>query len=93
MNKKILLVVDKRNWAYDHMATFIMKELSDHYTFHKMIAYYHVNNNQGMIRKFLKQIYNFLRCLFFESYNQKIDVFFSKINQGTEFSLGYALKF
>ena len=41
----------------------------------------------------IKNLLNQKKESLFESYNQKIDVFFSKINQGTEFSLGYALKF
>lgn len=73
MNKKILLVVDKRNWAYDHMANFIMKELSDNYTFHKMIAYNHVNNYQGKILKSLKHILNYVRSFFFESYDKNVE--------------------
>ena len=36
MNKpKILLVIDKPNWAYDQMANFIIKELSYKYDFYK----------------------------------------------------------
>ena len=41
----------------------------------------------------IKNLLNQKKESLFESYNQNIDVFFSKINQGTEFSLGYALKF
>jgi len=32
---KILLVIDKPNWAYDQMANFIIKELTDKYDFYK----------------------------------------------------------
>ena len=42
---KILLVVDKPNWAYDQMANYIIQELSHKYRFSKCVAGYHLKSD------------------------------------------------
>jgi len=69
----ILLVVDKPNWAYDHMANFIINELSDKYNFHKLIAEYHLKVDRQSIHYKIKRPYRYLKSLWDESFDKNIE--------------------
>ncbi|MGR5557316.1 glycosyltransferase [Vibrio fortis] len=74
MNKpKILLVADKPNWAYDHMANYIISELGNKYEFSKIYAHYHKKKELRTTNYNIKQPARKLKALFYENYSAKIE--------------------
>ncbi|WP_210397610.1 glycosyltransferase family 4 protein [Motiliproteus sediminis] len=70
---KILMVIDKPNWAYDQMANYIMSELSDKYDFYKVMAQYHIKNERQTLDYKLKQPFRAFKRIYFERFKKNIE--------------------
>ena len=73
MNKpNILLIADKPNWAYDHMANYIIEELGHKYNFYKIYAHYHKKKELQNFDYKIKQPLRKIKAKIYENYNKNL---------------------
>lgn len=69
---KILLVIDRPNWAYDYIAKMLEKNLSNKYHFYKLISNYHVKREAMSFRYFITHPARLIKAACYERFSYRI---------------------